>query len=49
VEVTAEEPEWFVRTVLPHMNERQQRVVSGATAVMIGHGGKVRPVPPAAG
>jgi transposase len=42
VEVTAEELEWFFATVLPHMNERQRRVVSGATALMIGHGGKAR-------
>ena len=42
MEVAAEELEWFFATVLPHMNERQRRVVSGATALMIGHGGKAR-------
>jgi len=42
VEATAEELEWFFATVLPHMNERQRRVVAGATALMIGHGGKAR-------
>ena len=40
--MTVEELEWFFTTVLPHMNERQRRVVSGATALMIGHGGKAR-------
>ncbi|MGD0085066.1 MAG: hypothetical protein ABSD78_17990 [Acidimicrobiales bacterium] len=42
MEATAEELEWFFATVLPHMNERQRRVVAGATALMIGHGGKAR-------
>jgi transposase len=42
VEATAEELEWYFSTVLPHMNERQRRIVTGATAVLMGRGGKTR-------
>jgi transposase len=42
VEATAEELGWFFDTVLPHLNERQRRIVSGATASLLGHGGKTK-------
>jgi Rhodopirellula transposase DDE domain len=40
VEVTAEGLERFFEVVLPHMNEVQRRVVTGATSEMLGQGGK---------
>jgi hypothetical protein len=40
VEASAEELGWFFETVLPHLNERQRRVVAGATASLLGRGGK---------
>jgi hypothetical protein len=40
VEVTADGLARFFGVVLPHMNERQRRVVAGATAEMLGRGGK---------
>jgi hypothetical protein len=40
VEVTEEALARFFEVVLPHMNERQRRVVSGASAQMFGRGGK---------
>jgi transposase len=42
VEARAEELDWFFETVLPHLNERQRRVVAGATASLLGRGGKTR-------
>jgi transposase len=40
VEVTTEELVWYFETVLPHVNERQRRVIVGATASLLGRGGK---------
>jgi len=40
VEVTPEGLARFFTVVLPHMNELQRRVVAGATAQMLGRGGK---------
>jgi transposase len=40
VEVTSEALARFFEAVLPHMNERQRRVVAGASAEMLGRGGK---------
>jgi hypothetical protein len=40
VEVTAEGLARFFDVVLPHMNEVQRRVVAGASAEMLGRGGK---------
>jgi hypothetical protein len=40
VEVTSEALARFFEVVLPHMNEVQRRVVAGATAEMLGRGGK---------
>ncbi len=40
MEVTADGLARFFGVVLPHMNERQRRVVAGATAEMLGRGGK---------
>jgi transposase len=40
VEASSEELGWFFETVLPHLNERQRRVVAGATASLLGRGGK---------
>jgi transposase len=40
VEVTGEALARFFEVVLPHMNEVQRRVVAGATAEMLGRGGK---------
>jgi transposase len=40
VEVTPEALARFFDVVLPHMNERQRRVVAGAAAEMLGRGGK---------
>jgi hypothetical protein len=40
VEITAEGLERFFEVVMPHMNEVQRRVVAGATAEMLGRGGK---------
>jgi len=40
VEVTEEALARFFEVVLPHMNERQRRVVAGAAAGMFGRGGK---------
>jgi len=42
VDASCEELEGFFATVLPHLNEVQRRVVAGAMAVAIGHGGKSR-------
>ena len=40
MEVTEEALARFFEVVLPHMNERQRRVVAGAAAEMFGRGGK---------
>lgn len=40
MEVTEEALARFFEVVLPHMNERQRRVVAGASAQMFGRGGK---------
>ena len=40
VEVTADALARFFDVVLPHMNEMQRRVVAGATAELLGRGGK---------
>ena len=40
MEVTSEALARFFEVVLPHMNERQRRVVAGASAEMLGRGGK---------
>jgi len=40
VEVTAEGLARFFEVVLPHMNEKQKRVVVGAASQMLGRGGK---------
>jgi len=40
VEVTAEGLARFFEVVLPHLNEMQRRVVAGASAEMLGRGGK---------
>ena len=40
MEATSEELGWFFETVLPHLNERQRRVVVGASALLLGRGGK---------
>ncbi|MDQ1442693.1 MAG: hypothetical protein QOG97_2921 [Acidimicrobiaceae bacterium] len=40
MEVTPEELARFFDVVMPHMNELQRRVVAGATAEMLGRGGK---------
>jgi hypothetical protein len=40
VEITGEGLERFFEVVMPHMNELQRRVVAGATAEMLGRGGK---------
>ena len=40
MEVTAEELARFFEVVLPHLNEKQRRVVAGATSEMLGRGGK---------
>jgi transposase len=42
VDASVEELRGFFDTVLPHLNEVQRRVVAGAMAVAIGHGGKSR-------
>ena len=34
----------FFNTVLPHLNEKQRRVVAGAMVVALGHGGQARVV-----
>ncbi len=40
MEASQEELRGFFETVLPHLNEVQRRVVAGAMAAAIGHGGK---------
>ena len=40
MEVTSEALARFFKVVLPHMNELQRRVVAGASAEMLGRGGK---------
>ncbi|MGH7745657.1 MAG: ISAzo13 family transposase [Candidatus Dormibacteria bacterium] len=40
MEVSPEELARFFEVVLPHLNERQRRVVAGASAQMLGRGGK---------
>ena len=40
MEATSEELVWYFETVLPHVNERQRRVIVGATASLLGRGGK---------
>ncbi len=40
MEASVEELEWYFGTVLPHLNERQRRVVVGASASLLGRGGK---------
>jgi transposase len=44
VELSPEELARFFDTVLPHLNELQTRVVAGAMAVALGHGGQARVV-----
>jgi transposase len=41
VEASRDELRGFFETVLPHLNEVQRRVVAGAMASVLGHGGKV--------
>ena len=40
MEVTREGLARFFEVVLPHLNERQRRVIAGATSGMLGRGGK---------
>ena len=40
MEASREELRGFFEAVLPHLNEVQRRVVAGAMAAAIGHGGK---------
>ncbi len=42
MEVSAEELVWYFEQVLPHLNERQRRVVVGASASLLGRGGKTK-------
>jgi len=42
VEVSSEELAGFFETVLPHLNEKQRRVVVGAMVVALGRGGQAR-------
>ncbi len=42
MEASAEELVWYFETVLPHLNERQRRVVVGASASLLGRGGKTK-------
>jgi transposase len=42
VEASSEELVWYFETVLPHLNERQRRVVVGASASLLGRGGKTK-------
>lgn len=42
MEASAEELGWFFDVVLPHLNERQRRVVTGAAATLLGRGGKTQ-------
>ena len=42
VQATTEELSEFFDTVLPHLNERQRRVVAGSMARGLGRGGKTR-------
>jgi transposase len=42
VEASTEELVWYFETVLPHLNERQRRVVVGASASLLGRGGKTK-------
>lgn len=42
MQVTDQGLERFFEVVLPHLNEMQRRVVAGATAQMLGRGGKTR-------
>ena len=42
MEASAEELVWYFETVLPHLNERQRRVVVGAAASLLGRGGKTK-------
>ena len=42
MEASAEELAWYFETVLPHLNERQRRVVVGASASLLGRGGKTK-------
>ncbi len=44
MELSPEELARFFDTVLPHLNELQTRVVAGAMAVALGHGGQARVV-----
>ena len=44
MEVTPEGLEGFFETVLPHLDERQRRVVTGAMVVALGRGGQARVV-----
>ena len=42
MDASEEELGWFFDTVLPHLNELQRRVVTGATATLLGRGGKTK-------
>ena len=42
MEITSEALSEFFGQVLPHLGERQRRVVAGAAAQMLGRGGKTR-------
>jgi transposase len=44
VELSPEDLEGFFETVLPHLNEKQRRVVVGAMTVALGRGGQARVV-----
>jgi hypothetical protein len=35
----------FLDVILPHLDERQRRIVAGATAHALGHGGVKMPAP----
>jgi transposase len=42
MELTSEGLAWFFETVTPHLGERQRRIVAGAMAEALGHGGQAR-------
>ena len=44
MELSCEGLRWFFETVLPHLNERQSRIVAGAMAESLGRGGQARVV-----
>lgn len=42
VDITDEALSDYFKAVLPHLDERQRRLVAGATAVLLGHGGRTK-------